>query len=136
MLLIGGRRNTIDVDFTLTSAESPGARRAVMETAVELDLDVEESIPSAFMPLPSGYETRHILIGSFGMVTAYIFDPYSIAVMKIDRAFESDIEDVRFLLQHGHIDMGFLKTCVEEVISRYDEPLRFKRNFEELLRGL
>lgn len=69
-------------------------------------------------------------------VAAYLFDPYSIAVMKIDRAFDTDMEDVQFLIAAGHVDLNVLAQCVEDVAARYDEPLKLRRNFEELKRNL
>jgi hypothetical protein len=66
----------------------------------------------------------------------YVFDPYSIAVMKLDRAFERDIEDVRFLIANGAIELNMLESCVEDVARRYEEPLKLRRNFAEMKRGL
>ena len=56
--------------------------------------------------------------------------------MKIDRAFDTDMEDVRFLLTQGHIDRSTLSQCIDDVAQRHDEPIRLRRNFEELKRGL
>ncbi len=56
--------------------------------------------------------------------------------MKIDRAFQTDMQDVRFLLDSGHIDLKYLKRCVEDVAQHYDEPVRLRRNFAEMKRGL
>jgi hypothetical protein len=58
------------------------------------------------------------------------------AVMKVDRAFESDLDDVRFLLYSKHIDLAQLESSIDDVARRCDEPLRLRRNFEELKRGL
>ena len=88
------------------------------------------------MPLPAGVETRHRPLGQYGRLTAYLFDPYSIAVMKVDRAFETDIQDVHFLIQSGIVDLACLEHCVEDVAQRYDEPRKLRRNFQEMKRGL
>ena len=56
--------------------------------------------------------------------------------MKIDRAFQTDMQDVRFLLDSGHIDLKYLKQCVEDVARHYDDPTRLRRNFAEMKRGL
>ncbi len=135
LLLIGGARHTGDVDFTLNTPSLP-LRQLIAALASELDLDFEESIPAEFMPLPTGFAQRHQLVGRFGFLTAYIFDLYSIAVMKIDRAFRTDLQDVQFLLGGGHIDLAFLEQCIADVASRYDEPRKLRRNFEELKRNL
>lgn len=135
LLLIGSRRNTGDIDFTLNAADRE-LRDVIQRVAAELGLDVEESIPAEFMPLPSASEQRHQLIGTFGNLQVFIFDPYSIAIMKIDRAFETDIEDVRFLLNQGFINLEALEVHIADVANRYEEPLTLKRNFEEMKRGL
>jgi len=88
------------------------------------------------MPLPGGADERHQPIGHFGPLRAYIFDPYSIDVMKIDRAFPADIEDVRFLIQGGHIDLATLERCVADVAGRYEEAADLWRHFAEMRRGL
>ena len=136
LLLMGGRRNTADVDYTLSPPAAETLREIIAGAAAEFDLDLEEAIPAQFMPLPAGSERRHQLIGHYGLLSAYIFDPYSIAVMKTDRAFQTDIEDVRFLLRGGHIQLDFLEACIEDVAARYEEPLQLRRNFEEMRRGL
>jgi hypothetical protein len=97
-------------------------------------LDAEESVPSEFMPLPPEADSRHELIGRFGQLTAYILDPYSIAVMKIDRAFPSDFEDVRFLVEAGHVVPDTLGQYIEDIARRYAEPVKLRRNFQEFLR--
>jgi hypothetical protein len=136
LLLLGAGRHTGDLDFTVNAAHAESLRALINAVANELGLDVEESVPSEFMPLPSGAEERHRLIGHFGPLTAYIFDPYSIAIMKIDRSFKTDLQDVLFLIDAGIIELDRLESCVEDVASRYEEPLTFRRKFEELKRLL
>ncbi len=111
-------------------------RSIIDALATELGLDLEESDPSEFMPLPAGFETRHRHLGQYGALTAYLFDPYSMAVMKIDRAFETDMEDVHFLVRSGTIDLAFLEHCIEDVAQRCDEPRKLRSNFREMKRGL
>jgi hypothetical protein len=136
LLLSGGRRNTADLDFELQSTAPEVCRETIAVVAADLDLDAEEAIPAEFMPLPSGAETRHRLIGQYGLLRVFLLDPYSIAIMKIDRAFPSDMEDVHFLLQTGQIALSRLEQSVEDVARRYDEPLKLRRHFDELKRGL
>lgn len=135
ILWLGGQRNTGDIDY-ITAPASASLREAISQTAAELDLDLEESSPAEFMPLPAGAETRHELIGTFGQIQAYLFDPYSMAVMKIDRAFDTDMEDVAFLLRAGHISLSALERYIEDVASRYDEPIKLRHNFQEFKRNL
>jgi len=136
LLLMGGQRRTADIDYSVDERSGDEVRRAIAQVAAEMDLDVEESVPAEFTPLPAGAADRHQLIGQFGSLEAFVLDPYSIAVMKIDRAFEADMEDVAFLVRGGHVDLAFLEQCVEDVAGRYDEPIRLRRNFAEFKRGL
>ena len=136
VLLIGGARHTGDIDFTLNEANAEVIRKTIKEVADEQGLDLEESIPSEFMPLPFGSESRHRQISHYDQLTVYIFDPYSIALMKIDRAFKSDIQDVHFLIHNGHINLNELEQHLDEVAQRYDESLKLRKNFEEMKRGL
>ncbi len=136
VLLMGGVRYTADIDFTLNETNAEAIRKTIKEIADEQGLDLEESIPSEFMPLPFGSGSRHQRIGQYGQLTVYVFDPYSIALMKIDRAFKSDIQDVRFLIHGGHINLDELEQHLDEVAQRYDEQLKLRKNFEEVKRGL
>lgn len=129
LLLLGGQRNTLDVDFTFNNRASAIVRDVIFSVANEFNLDVEESIPAEFIPLPAGSDRRHQLLGQFGLVRVFIFDPYSMALMKLDRAFESDIDDVRFLLDNGFLDADKLTLCLEEIAPRADEPQRLRQNF-------
>jgi hypothetical protein len=136
LLLIGARRNTVDVDFALRAVSAEHCRSVIRAVAAELRIDAEENVPDGFMPLPTGADQRHRWIGQYGLLAAYILDPYSMAVMKLDRAFPTDIEDVVFLLRNGHVSLQQLEECVADVARRYDEPLKLQRHLAELKRGL
>lgn len=127
LILLGATRLTGDIDFTIQAGQGEVLRSLINTVAAELNLDVEESIPQDFMPLPANSEERRQLIGHFGLLDAYILDPYSIAVMKIDRSFKTDLQDVQFLLQAKIINLAQLEACVEDVASRYDEPKTLRR---------
>jgi hypothetical protein len=134
LLLVGGHRNTADIDYALRSETLDQCRQTIAKVAVELDIDVEESEPSEFLPLAPGAESRNELLGQFGQLTAYILDPYSIAAMKFDRAFPSDMQDVRSLVTLQTIDLSHLALYISDIARRYDEPIRLQRNFEEFRR--
>ena len=135
-MILGGPRPTVDIDYTLPASAPETLRPIIDGLAAELGLDLEESAPAGFMPLPIGFETRHRRLGQYGVLTAYLFDPYSMAVMKIDRAFETDMEDVHFPLRSGTIDLAFLEQCIEDVAQRTDEPRKLRTSFQEMKRGM
>jgi hypothetical protein len=130
LILLGASRLTGDIDFTIQAVHGEALRGVINAVAAELNLDVEESVPQDFMPLPIHSEERHQLIGHFGLLTAYILDPYSIAVMKIDRSFKTDLQDVQFLIQANIINLAQLEVSIEDVASRYDEPKTLHRKLD------
>ncbi len=54
--------------------------------------------------MPQGVERRHKRMDRFGQLDVYVFDPYSIALSKVARGFETDLEDVVFLLRRKLIN--------------------------------
>ena len=80
----------------------------------------------------------------------YVFDPYSIALSKIERGFKTDIEDVAFMLRKRIIvleqlaemaeamlprarqfdlDAGQIRTNMQLLRKRKSKPCRFLRYF-------
>jgi hypothetical protein len=133
LCFLGNPRRTVDIDF---SVDDPTEEFQEMVEAVANGLHVEvEIIPiDAFIPLPPNMKERHQNIGKFGSIEAYIFDPYSIAISKIARGFETDIQDVLFLLKQGIIELDILSTFVEDAYPvgwDYDiDPKEMRTHFE------
>lgn len=46
----------------------------------------------------------------------YVFDPYTIALSKLERGFDTDIEDILFLVQHELIIVETLVDIVETAV--------------------
>lgn len=96
LCLLGNPRRTLDIDYL---AESPPDKAAELQAtidslAAEMKLELEAVPLDEFIPLPDDASTRHRQVGQFGGVTAYVFDPYSIALSKVARGFEADLQDV------------------------------------------
>ena len=70
LLLVGGRRNTGDIDYSLRSTTLDLCRRTIAAVAAELEIDVEESEPSEFLPLAPDADSRKELLAQFGQLTA------------------------------------------------------------------
>ncbi len=118
--LLGSPRETLDVDYM---ADAPAGidqafRHALMRLADELHLDLEEVPLGEFIPLPPGAPERRRLVGRFGLLEVYLFDPYSIALSKIARGFESDLEDVSFMLSSGVIEWPELVQHFRAILPR------------------
>jgi hypothetical protein len=130
----------LDVDYLAEVAEEDSARFQVVltELATQMQLDLEAVPLSEFIPLPPGALERRLAIGRFGQLEVFIFDPYSIALSKIARGFEADIEDVVFMLREGTVEFKELRRLFELILPRAAEAdivtQEFRGYFEELRR--
>jgi hypothetical protein len=138
--MLGSIRQTVDIDFT-TNLETDPAKifeTVVQQVAQEMNVDVESVRIAEFVPLPQNAETRRRFIGRYGNIEVFVYDLYTIALSKISRGFESDFEDVLFLLREKFITMGELEAYFNEILP--DAPKtdidrkEFQKYFEELVR--
>jgi hypothetical protein len=130
LCLLGSPRETLDVDYSL---EPPSAEieQTLGQLSSELHLDLE-SVPLAeFIPLPPNAEKRHHFLGRYGQVDVYIFDLYSIALSKIARGFESDLEDVEFLLSRNLIVWVELEEYFKSILPSAKNSDINPKEFEE-----
>jgi len=140
LCLLGNPRTTVDVDYAFElDAESVEQFEAtVAELAAEMHPDVEGVPLGEFVPLPPQAHERRRLVGRYGHLDVYIFDPYSIALSKIARGFEADLEDVMFLLHEGLIEFGELERHFNAILpdaSKADiDPTEFRGYFEDIRR--
>ncbi len=135
LCLLGSSRETLDIDYFIEDA-SPAIEKALKDLSVELKLDLESVPIGEFIPLPPDTESRRRFVGRFGQVEVYIFDLYSIALSKIARGFESDLEDVEFLLREDLILWEPLETFFQTMLPRVHNadinPQEFRIYFETL----
>jgi len=140
LCLLGNPRRTLDIDYL---AESPPDKAAELQAtidslAAEMKLELEAVPFHEFVPLPDNASTRHRQVGQFGGVTVYVFDPYSIALSKVARGFEADLQDVLFLLRQGVITVGQLEEYVAAALPRAAEfdiiPAELWQHMEEIRR--
>ena len=142
LCLLGSLRVTVDVDYwyDVSSEEEAGFKAAVEILAGEMHLDAEDVSLDEFVPLPIGAYERRQLVGRFGDVEVYIFDLYTIALSKIARGFEADLEDVIFLLQGGLIEFAELEQIFKQVLPQASQvdiiPQEFEDYFAELRRRM
>lgn len=136
--LLGNLRETRDLDYT---AELPARlldefRQVATQIASEMHLDLEEVPISEFVPLPPDAQQRRRFVGRFGQLDVYIFDPYTIALSKIARGLESDLDDVMFMLQKDLIEFSELERYFQTVLPKapmFDIDQRdFQKYFEEI----
>lgn len=142
MLLLGSPRATTDIDYDLAVEDLDPAtiRQTLAELADRLHLDLEFVPLAEFVPLPAGFAQRHRFVQRWGTVEIWIFDPYSLALSKIARGFETDLEDVRFLVHQGLVTIVELRRMFEAILPRsWDadiDPTEFRQYFQEVERML
>ena len=117
MILLGSSRETMDIDYVGDDIHKNEFQIAVEKIANELGLDTEAVPIEHFIPLPEGYEQRKIHIGQFGNVDVYIIDPHSIALSKLDRGSDRDLNDLVFLIQQNHITLEELERITQNALS-------------------
>jgi len=126
LVLLGSPRRTLDLDFVgsdlPTAGQGGDELRALLEqVAAEMKIGIEPIPFTEFVPLPPDAATRHRRIGQFGKLAVYVFDPYSIALSKIERGFKTDIEDVVFMLRQNIVALPQLETVIAAALLRARE---------------
>jgi hypothetical protein len=121
LALLGNPRLTIDIDFIGDDISPSKVYKALMQIASELKVYVEPVALDKFIPVPEGSSQRNIRIGSFGNLEVYVADSYSITLSKIERGFDTDIDDIPFLLKHGYVEFEKLEQETEAALIRARE---------------
>ncbi len=133
LCFLGNPRRTIDIDFSIKEP-SEEIRAKIEEIANLMALEVEIIDFHEFIPLPENAEIRHRHVGKFGEIDVYIFDPYSIALSKLARGFDTDIQDVIFLLERDIIRIDTLSIFVKDMLPiawDYDiDPVEMQKYLE------
>lgn len=137
----GFRGQTEEIGYTAEIEGDHGEFVAAIRSLIrDLHLSVEPAGPGDFIPLPAGWEQRSRFVGSYGHLDLYTFDPVSLALSKIERGSDRDIDDVLALLAHRELTLEDLRTAFEVILPRLErESLRvdeadFRRKFEGFLR--
>jgi len=138
LCFLGNPRRTADIDyFVETTPDQTVELQATIESlALELTLELEVVAIGEFVPLPEGTRARRRLIGQFGNLTTYVYDPYTIAISKVARGFETDLQDVLFMLRQKLIEFKQLEAYVNAALPRakdFDiDPTEFQQHLEEI----
>lgn len=133
LALLGSPRPTIDIDFIGDDVSPSESDQAILRAAKELNIFAELVPLERFIPLPAGSGERAIKIGKFGNLEVYVADPYSIAFSKLERGFDTDLEDIVFLVQRGFIELVELERMTDQSLLRARE---FDLNVTDMLAHL
>lgn len=135
LALLGSPRLTIDIDFFGDDIHPSDLHKVIIQTAKELQVHVEPVPLDHFIPLPPDGTRRNIYIGQFGNLEVFVADPYSIALSKLDRGFDTDIEDIVFLIKSQRINIDEFERMVQEVLpqaNKYDLNPDIREHLQEL----
>lgn len=83
-----------------------------------MEIHVEPVPLERFVPLPEGNQERTIRIGQFGNLEVFVADPYSIALSKLDRGFDTDLDDIVFLVRRGFINIQDFDRMLQNALAR------------------
>ncbi len=133
MVLLGSPRLTIDIDFVGDDISPNELHKTILQIAKEQRIYMEPVAIERFIPLPDGSEERTIRIGQFGNLEVFVADPYCIALSKLDRGFDTDFDDLVFLVQKNIVEFQLLERITEISLSRARE---FDMNPTEVLAHL
>ncbi len=136
--VLGNIRPTLDIDYDaqLAPDEVLALQNAIEQLAQEQHLEFEYVPIAEFIPLPEEANRRHRLVGQFGHLAVYVYDPYSIALSKVARGLESDLQDVVWMIEQKLISFTQVAQFVQAAIPRarnFDiDPTEFKEHLESL----
>ena len=138
LFLLGNPRGTMDIDYTydLEEGEKQYFEALIQNIGKEMQVDLESVPLGEFIPLPPNAEERSRWIGRYGQVDVYVFDLYSIALSKIARGFETDLDDVLFMLNENLIEINELERLFELILPNAKRadiiPREFQAYFEDV----
>lgn len=136
LALLGSPRPTIDLDFVGDDLRPSPPDQAVLSAAKALNIPADPVPLERFIPLPEGSAERAIHIGQFSNLDVWVADPYSIALSKLDRGLDTDMDDLRFLLEGGFIRLDDLVHFVDaaaEYAPQFDlQPAEMAARLETL----
>ena len=121
LCLLGSERPTMNIDYVGNDIRKNDLQRVIDGVAEQLQIVIDAVPIEQFIPFPPGSDNRRMLIGQFGQITVYVLDPYTIALSKLDRGFDTDIDDVVFLIRRNFIAFQQLEEVVQNALQRANE---------------
>ena len=123
LILLGSPRMTIDIDYVGDDVQPTRFQQTIAQVAAELQLEADPVPIGRFVPLPADSEAHRVFVARFGLVDVYVVDPDVIALSKLDRGDDTDIDDVVFLVKRGLVSLDRLAELVASTLplaTKYD----------------
>ncbi|MCB0138136.1 MAG: hypothetical protein KDD75_23750 [Caldilineaceae bacterium] len=121
LCLLGSDRPTLDIDYVGDDLRKTDFQHLIEQVAQELQIALEAVPIEQFVPIPAGADERRLFIGRFHQLDVYVLDPYTIALSKLDRGFDTDLEDVAFLIRRGIVAADELEQVVSDAATLAQE---------------
>ncbi len=121
--LLGSSRPTLDIDYVGDDLGKGTFDLILEEIAQKLKLDIEAVPIEKFLPVTVEDMNECLPFGKFGEVEVLILNPYIIAFSKVERGFDTDIEDVIFLIKTKYIDTEIMTSRIRNTLlkaNKYD----------------
>ncbi len=129
-------RPTQDIGLVVTRGDLYQAARKVAQV---MNITLEFTSLSLWIPLPSQWEMMSRYVGRYGKIDVFYLDFYAVALSKMNRGNDRDINDVKLLLQQGLLSLAELDTDYGEVVAnmgkgRYPrmDPQQFARRYQAI----
>ena len=139
-VLLGWRETTIDIDLKMVP-EVNEILKILPDLKERLQVNVEFASPDDFIPALPGWEERSTFIGREGGIDFFHYDFYSQSLAKIERGHNTDLIDVRRMIELGLVEpsrlMEFLSQ-IEDRLYKYPaiDPKKFRAALETFLKTL
>ena len=117
-VLLGWRETTIDIDLKLVP-EVNEILKAIPDLKERLQVNVELASPDDFIPPLPGWEERSGFIAREGEIDFFHYDFYAQALAKIERGHNTDLLDVRRMIEFGLVEPSRLL----EFFSRIEDQM-------------
>lgn len=136
-VLHGWRETTIDVDLVF-EPDRDEIYRAVRDLKDRLRVNVEIASPAHFLPEIPGWRDRSPFVAQEGLLTVRHYDLRAQALAKIERGTETDLADVRAMLDRSLVRPDEIRealAAIEPSLHRYPavDPPSLRRAVEEVL---
>ncbi|HEV8431489.1 MAG TPA: DUF6036 family nucleotidyltransferase [Pyrinomonadaceae bacterium] len=121
-VLLGWRETTIDIDLKMVP-EASEILKVLPDLKERLQVNIELASPDDFIPALPGWEERSIFIGRQGAIDFFHYDFYAQALAKIERGHNTDLLDVRRMIERGLIEPSRLLEFFLRIKDRlYEYP--------------
>jgi len=101
-VLFDWRDSTVDVDIKIIP-DSDEILRTLPKLKENLHINIELAAPDDFIPALPGWQERSKFIRREGSIDFFHYDFYGQALAKIERGHETDLTDVKHMLEMGLI---------------------------------